>query len=232
MSLNQRYQQVLSRIATAESKSQASAHPVTLLAVSKTHSTNKINELYQLGQRHFGENYLQEAEQKIADLAQLDIIWHYIGPIQSNKTRAIAHNFDWVQTIDREKIAKRLSKQRPNALTPLNVCIQVNISNEPNKSGIEPQALMTLAQTIEQLPNLKLRGIMCIPKKTDDRQLLTEQFNSMNHLFGQLKSLYSSVDCLSMGMSGDLELAITQGSTMVRVGTDIFGKRIAPLMKD
>ncbi len=226
MSLVQRYQQVLSRIANAKSISHGSAHPVTLLAVSKTHSINKINELYQLGQRHFGENYLQEAEQKITELADLDIIWHYIGPIQSNKTRAIAQNFHWVQTIERFKIAQRLSKQRPQSLGPLNICIQINISNEPNKSGIEPQALNALAAEIAQLPNLTLRGLMCIPKNTDDQEQLTKQFCTMQELYNTLKLTYTTLDTLSMGMSGDLELAINQGSTMVRVGTDLFGQRI------
>ena len=224
MSLAQRYQKVITRINDACEERRQFEHPVTLLAVSKTHKINKIRELYELGQRDFGENYAQEAIEKIEELIDLDINWHYIGPIQSNKTAGIASHFHWVQTVERLKIARRLNDQRPKNLPPLNVCIQVNISGEENKSGVEPSEVADLASEIAGFEHLKLRGLMCIPEATDDQERLALQLRKMRELYEKLKDQYS-FDTLSMGMSGDLALAIAEGSTMVRIGTDIFGPR-------
>jgi len=196
-----------------------------LLAVSKTWSADTLKEAYLAGQRSFGENYLQEALIKVNTLSDLDIEWHFIGPIQSNKTKEIAHNFDWVQSIDRIKIAQRLSTQRPKAHANLNVCIQVNIDNEANKSGVHSDNVLDLAQQIAQFDNLMLRGLMIIPKNTDNPNEKRHSFQKAHHLFIQLSEMYPSVDTLSMGMSGDMKLAISEGSTMVRVGTALFGQR-------
>ncbi|WP_158971433.1 YggS family pyridoxal phosphate-dependent enzyme [Paraglaciecola sp. L3A3] len=199
---------------------------VRLLAVSKTKPVSDIVQAYEAGQRLFGENYVQEGVEKIQALEKLaDIEWHFIGPLQSNKTRLVADNFDWVHTIDRLKIAQRLNDQR-SIYRPLNVCIQVNIDGDENKSGVTSNELPELAKAIEQMPNLVLRGLMTIPRA---HQLKSEQklsFNKMADLYNQLKNLYPSVNTLSMGMSGDMQTAILCESTMVRVGTGIFGSRI------
>jgi PLP dependent protein len=195
---------------------------VCLLAVSKTKSAKLIQQAYESGQRAFGESYIQEAVEKIQQLAHLnDISWHFIGPIQSNKTRLIAENFSWVHSVDREKIIHRLNEQRSNQDTPLNVCLQVNISDETAKSGINVNELAKYATLIEQCEHLTLRGLMAIPKKNDSQ----ESFKKMAELFNELVSSYPSVDTLSMGMSGDLTEAIANQSTMVRIGTAIFGER-------
>lgn len=204
------------------------SHPVTLLAVSKTHKINKIGEAFAAGQRNFGESYIQEAVEKIVALNEYDICWHYIGPIQSNKTQKIAEYFDWTHSVDRLKIAKRLSTQRPNSLNPLNVCLQVNISAEENKSGVSVEELFELAEQVNLLPKLKLRGLMCIPTKTDDFDQQRYAFHQMRLLFDRLKNKIPDLDTLSMGMSADFEAAIAEGSTLVRVGTDIFGTRNNP----
>lgn len=211
----------------------ADCHPtqkVTLLAVSKTKPFADILTAYHAGQRQFGENYVQEGVEKI-QLAQQqnlnDITWHLIGPLQSNKTRIVAEHFDWVQTIDRVKIAERLNQQRPDHLQPLQVLIQINISDENSKSGITPQQMEELAQQIINLPKLQLRGLMAIPAPTEDINQQTAVFNQMKVLLQQLQQRFpqQKIDTLSMGMTDDMQTAIACGSTMVRIGTAIFGKR-------
>ena len=211
----------------------ADCHPtqeVTLLAVSKTKPFADILKAYHAGQRQFGENYVQEGVEKI-QLAQQqninDITWHLIGPLQSNKTRIVAEHFDWVQSIDRLKIAERLSQQRPDNLQPLQVLIQINISDENSKSGIVPQQMEELAQQIINLPKLQLRGLMAIPAPTEDINQQTAVFNQMKVLLQQLQQRFpqQKIDTLSMGMTDDMQTAIACGSTMVRIGTAIFGKR-------
>lgn len=198
---------------------------VKLLAVSKTKSTSDIVQAYETGQRLFGENYVQESVEKIQVLQSLgDIEWHFIGPLQSNKTRLVAEHFNWVQTIDRLKIAQRLNDQiTPNKI--LNVCIQVNIDDDENKAGISASELNDFAKAISQLPNLRLRGLMTIPKANQSLEKQSASFAHMALLFKNLKQQYLSVDTLSMGMSADMQNAINNGSTMVRVGTAIFGSR-------
>ncbi|KMT65857.1 YggS family pyridoxal phosphate-dependent enzyme [Catenovulum maritimum] len=203
-----------------------SNHNVQLLAVSKTKPLDMIREAYHSGQRLFGENYVQEAIEKIQSASDLtEIEWHLIGPLQSNKTKQVAEHFDWVQSIDRFKIAQRLNDQRPDNLPVLNVCIQVNISNEASKSGLTSEAVCELAAQISALPNLRLRGIMAIPAKTKDEQELDQAFSQLFEIYKNLQQEYSSVDTLSMGMSQDMAQAIKNGSTMVRIGSAIFGQR-------
>tara|TARA_B110000503_G_scaffold138942_1_gene226143 strand:+ start:817 stop:1503 length:687 start_codon:yes stop_codon:yes gene_type:complete len=198
---------------------------VKLLAVSKTKPVSDIVQAYEAGQRLFGENYVQEGVEKIQMLQSLaDIEWYFIGPIQSNKTRLVAENFDWVQAVDRLKIAKRLNDQTIPHKT-LNVCIQVNIDDDKNKAGIGVNELHDFAKAINELPNLRLRGLMTIPKANQSQTEQTVSFNHMAALFDNLKKQYPSVDTLSMGMSGDIQNAINNGSTMVRVGSAIFGLR-------
>jgi PLP dependent protein len=198
---------------------------VQLLAVSKTKPVSDIEQAYAAGHRLFGENYVQEGVQKIQTLAALrDIEWHFIGPIQSNKTRLIAEHFLWVHSVDRLKIAQRLNEQR-SAHRQLNVLIQVNIDDEASKAGVAPDDVAELAQQITMLPNLQLRGLMCIPKAEVSDEQQTASFHAMQQLFNALKQRYAQVDTLSMGMSGDMQAAITHGSTMVRLGTAIFGAR-------
>ncbi len=198
---------------------------MTLLAVSKTQPAERLRELYQLGQRDFGENYLQEALAKQAALADLRICWHFIGPIQSNKTKSIAEHFDWVHSVDRIKVARRLSEQRPETLPALNVCLQVDISGEASKSGVPPEALPELAEAVAELPRLRLRGLMCIPAPSDDFAEQRRAFAEMRHGFEALRARGHALDTLSMGMSGDLEAAIAEGATLVRIGTALFGPR-------
>ncbi|WP_196138667.1 YggS family pyridoxal phosphate-dependent enzyme [Aliikangiella sp. G2MR2-5] len=201
------------------------AGSVRLLAVSKTHPASAIQEAYESGITEFGESYLQEALTKIDACKNIPLIWHFIGPIQSNKTRAIAENFDWVQSVDREKVLRRLSEQRPGQLGPLRICIQANIFSEPQKKGANPQELPQLLDLAEELPNIELRGLMVLPPPVSefDRQL--EQFTKVTQIFNELKQKHSQMDRLSMGMSGDIKAAIFAGSDMVRVGTGIFGQR-------
>jgi pyridoxal phosphate enzyme (YggS family) len=201
------------------------SNAVKLLAVSKTKPVSDIVQAYEAGQRLFGENYVQEGVEKIQMLQSLDDIeWHFIGPLQSNKTRLVAEHFDWVHAIDRLKIAQRLNDQTDPS-KKLNVCIQVNIDDDKNKAGISTDELDNLAKAIVQLPNLTLRGLMTIPKANQSRAQQTASFTRMAALFEDLKKHYSSVDTLSMGMSGDMQNAINNSSTMVRVGTAIFGSR-------
>jgi pyridoxal phosphate enzyme (YggS family) len=211
-----------SRIQTATQAAHRPENSVQLLAVSKTKPAEALREAYAAGLRDFGENYLQEALGKQLELADLPLIWHFIGPIQSNKTRAIAEHFDWVHSVDRLKIAQRLSEQRPAELPPLNICIQVNVSGEVSKSGCTPDDLPALAAAISTLPRLKLRGLMAIPEPTDDRAEQDAAFAAVQKLQA---SLDLPLDTLSMGMSHDLESAIAQGATWVRIGTALFGAR-------
>ncbi|GGB60324.1 YggS family pyridoxal phosphate-dependent enzyme [Shewanella inventionis] len=200
---------------------------ISLLAVSKTKPINDIVAAYDAGQRQFGENYVQEGEAKITALAgdYPDIEWHFIGPLQSNKTKIVAEHFDWMHTISRDKIAQRLNDQRPAHKKPLNVCIQVNISQEDSKSGVDAAEVASLALTISKLPNITLRGLMAIPTATDNTDLQQQEFAKLKTLYDQLKQQYPSIDTLSMGMSGDMDIAIANGSTMVRIGSAIFGER-------
>ncbi|WP_349975944.1 YggS family pyridoxal phosphate-dependent enzyme [Pseudomonas sp. WHRI 8519] len=193
-----------------------------LLAVSKTKPASAIRELHAAGVCDFGENYLQEALAKQQDLQDLPLIWHFIGPIQSNKTKAIAEHFDWVHSVDRLKIAQRLSEQRPPSLPPLNICLQVNVSGEASKSGCAPEDLPGLANAVATLPNLRLRGLMAIPEPSEDRAEQEAAFASLRQL---QEGLNLGLDTLSMGMSHDLEAAIAQGATWVRIGTALFGAR-------
>lgn len=199
---------------------------VKLLAVSKTKPISAIAEAIEAGQRAFGENYVQEGIEKIQHFAENDTLeWHFIGLLQSNKTRVVAEHFDWVQTIDRLKIAQRLSEQRPENLPVLNVLIQINISDEASKSGISAKEMLELATQISQLPRLKLRGLMAIPKPESEPEQQKIALAQMNELFLQLQSQFGGIDTLSMGMSDDMPSAIECGSTMVRIGTAIFGAR-------
>lgn len=216
---------VAARIREAAQAAGRDPDTVGLLAVSKTQPAEAIREANGAGLSDFGENYLQEALEKQARLADLALTWHFIGPIQSNKTRAIAEHFDWVHSVDRLKIAQRLSEQRTTELPPLNVCLQVNVSGEASKSGCAPQDVAELARTIATLPNLRLRGLMAIPEPTDDR---AEQHAAFARLRQLQQALALELDTLSMGMSQDLEAAIAEGATWVRIGTALFGARAYP----
>lgn len=220
-------QLVRSRINAACSRLGRSTDSIRLLAVSKTFPAEAVREAFDAGQRCFGENYVQEAIDKIQALDPLrgEIEWHLIGPLQSNKTRVVAEHFDWVQTVDRLKIAQRLSEQRPDHLPPLQVLVQVNTSGEDTKSGVDPTEALTLAQQVAALPRLTLRGVMALPAPTPDPQAQAAALAQVRVVFDQLKAAGLPIDTLSMGMSGDLEAAVEQGSTMVRVGTAIFGHR-------
>ncbi|WNL42703.1 YggS family pyridoxal phosphate-dependent enzyme [Halomonas sp. PAMB 3264] len=200
-----------------------------LLAVSKTKPAAMLREAWQHGQRAFGENYLQEALDKQRELADLDDIeWHFIGPLQSNKTRAVAEHFDWMHTVEREKIARRLDEQRPAHLPPLNVCLQVNISGEASKAGVAPEDALALAREIATLERLSLRGLMAIPAPCDDPKRQREPFAALKALLGELQTALpdAALDTLSMGMSDDLEAAVFEGATLVRLGSAIFGARV------
>ncbi len=198
---------------------------ILLLAVSKKKPASDIQTAYACGQRDFGENYLQEAEQKISDLYDLDIVWHFIGAIQSNKTKAVAQNFDWAHCIDRFKIARRLSEQRPASMPALNVCIQVNIEQEASKSGITLPEVPELAKQIAGLPNIRLRGLMAIPAPVNDFKSQRKPFTRLREALETLNQNGLNCDTLSMGMTHDMSAAIAEGSTLVRIGTAIFGER-------
>ena len=210
------------RIRAAAQASGRDLDHIGLLAVSKTKPAAAVREAYAAGIRDFGENYLQEALEKQAELSELPLIWHFIGPIQSNKTKPIAEHFAWVHSVDRLKIAQRLSEQRPNHLPPLNICLQVNVSAEDSKSGCAPAELAALAQAVSQLPNLRLRGLMAIPEPTDDVAAQRAAFARLREL---RDGLPLPLDTLSMGMSHDLDAAIAEGATWVRIGTALFGAR-------
>lgn len=207
------------------SQYQRNPQDIKLLAVSKTKSANDIRQAYDAGQKDFGESYLQEALEKIQLLKDLHIHWHFIGAIQSNKTREIAGQFDWVHSVDRFKVARRLSEQRPENMDPLNICLQVNISGEDSKSGLSLQALPALASQIRDLPNLCFRGLMAIPAKAATLQQQREIFHPLRQALAELNGQGYELDTLSMGMSNDMQAAIAEGATMVRIGTAIFGAR-------
>lgn len=223
--IEQKFNKVLNRISEAAVEYQRDPSTIILMAVSKTKPPEDIVVAYEAGARHFGENYLQEAQHKIATLSELPVTWHFIGPIQSNKTRPIAELFDWVHSVDRLKIAQRLSDQRPLELGPLQVCLQVNVSNEASKSGATLQEAETLAAAIDALPNIVLRGLMAIPEPSDEFSAQRAAFLKVGTLFEQIQRRIPHMDTLSMGMSQDLEAAIAEGATIVRIGTDIFGAR-------
>jgi pyridoxal phosphate enzyme (YggS family) len=218
-------QAVHARIAQAARASGRAPGDIALVAVSKTFASEHIAQAHAAGQRVFGENYVQEAVEKITQLGQLPIEWHFIGPIQSNKTAVIAAHFQWVHGVEREKVAQRLNAARPAALPPLNVCIQVNVSGEAAKSGVSPGSEEALAAAIARLPRLRLRGLMAIPEPTPDAALQRRRFALLRELKDRLVARGHALDTLSMGMSDDLEAAIAEGATMVRVGTAIFGRR-------
>jgi len=226
MSIKSRLEHTLSQIRETALAAGRTPASITCLAVSKTRSPEEIRECYQLGQRHFGENYVQEAIKKITVLKDLDIIWHFIGPIQANKTALLAQHFSWVHSIDRLKIAERLSRERPAGLPPLNICVQVNISGEASKSGVSPSECESLVHAIQSLPHLSCRGLMAIPAPTLDRDLQHRHFQTLKTLLDQCNShLNAPLDTLSMGMSDDYLAAIEEGATIVRIGTAIFGAR-------
>jgi hypothetical protein len=220
-------QAVKRRIESAACAAGRPPESVALVAVSKTFASAAVREAAAAGQRDFGENYVQEGVEKIHALADLALVWHYIGPIQSNKTRAIAEHFDWVHSIERAKIAARLSQARDPARSDLQVCIQVNVSGEATKSGVAPEEVAPLATQVSELPRLKLRGLMTVPEPTPDAQLQRRRFAQLRELRDRLNREGFAMDTLSMGMSADLEAAIAEGATMVRVGTAIFGERVS-----
>jgi pyridoxal phosphate enzyme (YggS family) len=217
--------QVNQRIATACAQSGRNPEVITLIAVSKTKPWSAVATAYRAGQRHFGENYLQDALTKIAQVQDMAIAWHFIGAIQANKTRTIATHFSWVHTLDRIKIAQRLNDQRPKHLPPLHVFIQVNVNHEENKAGIELEQLPGLVAKVQQLPRLRLQGLMCIPRPTQDQQTQAMPFQQLQQALVKLQADYPDLQQLSMGMSADLEAAIAAGATHIRVGTDLFGAR-------
>jgi hypothetical protein len=220
-------QQVRARIAAACVAAQRPVQSVTLLPVSKTFGADAVREAFIAGERRFGENYVQEAVDKIAALADLRdrIEWHLIGPLQSNKTRVVAEHFDWVHCVDRVKTAQRLSEQRPPHLPPLQLCLQVNISGEASKSGLAPSELRDVAQAVASLPRVRLRGLMAIPEPADELESQRRPHARLRLLLAQLRDEGLALDTLSMGMTGDLEAAVLEGATIVRIGTAIFGSR-------
>ena len=218
-------QAVLARIDAAARRFGRAPESVRLLAVSKTWAAAHVRDAATAGQRAFGENYVQEGVAKIGELAALGLEWHFIGPLQSNKTRPVAENFDWVHSIERIKIAERLSEQRPAGMAPIDVCLQVNVSGEATKSGCLPAEASALAKEIAALPNLRLRGLMAIPEPVEDFEAQRRPFRALRELYEQLRADGLPLDTLSMGMSHDLEAAIAEGATLVRIGTAIFGER-------
>jgi len=232
MSISENLQLVQHRIANSAQAAGRDPASITLLAVSKTFDVQAVLAAAQAGQRAFGENYVQEAIDKIAAMRDmrahnpdLQLEWHFIGPIQSNKTRQIAEHFDWVHSVDRLKIAQRLSEQRPAEMPPLQICLQVNVSGEATKSGLEPDALLELARAVVLLPNIRLRGLMAIPEPTEDVQQQRAAFAKLRFMQNDLQAVGIQTDTLSMGMSADMDAAIAEGATIVRIGTAIFGVR-------
>jgi hypothetical protein len=228
--LSNRYEETLTRIASAAMRYPragefAGTGAPRLLAIGKGHPAAAIRRLAELGQKEFGENYLQEAIPKMAELEDLPLIWHYTGQVQANKTRTIAERFAWVHAVDRERIARRLNEQRPDAAAPINVCIQVRLEDEAGKGGVAPHEAAELAGLIGDFPRLRLRGLMCIPPPRDTFAAQKAQFDRMNDCLQQLNSRGFALDTLSMGMSGDLEAAVAAGATLLRIGTALFGKR-------
>ena len=225
--IDERLQRVKRRVSQASASFGRPVQDITLLAVSKTQPARAVREAFAAGQTAFGENYVQEALDKIAALGDLrpQLEWHLIGPLQSNKTRPVAEAFDWVHAVDRLKIAQRLSEQRPPGLAPLNICLQVNVSGEASKSGVAPADLPALAHAVAVLPRLRLRGLMSIPEPAADVQAQRAPHRELRRLFDQLRAEGVALDTLSMGMSADLEAAVAEGSTVLRIGTAIFGDR-------
>lgn len=223
--IKNRINSLTEKIAQFSLRAGRSVDDVGLLAVSKTRTANEILQAYECGLTRFGENYLQEALDKQAELAHLPLEWHFIGPIQSNKTKPIAETFNWVHSLDRAKIAQRLNNQRPAELPPLQVCIQVNIDDENTKSGIHPDELFELVNIIQELPQLHLRGLMCIPAPADTLEAQRIPLRQLRALYDELNKQGYKLDTLSMGMSDDLEAAIGEGSTLIRIGTALFGPR-------
>ncbi len=221
--INTRLNNLLAQIRQAEITYNRKPGSVQLLAVSKTKTAQTIAFAYQAGQRHFGENYCQEAIKKQQELGAYDITWHFIGPIQSNKTKALAMHFSWIHSVDSFKIAKRLSDQRPLTLPPLNICLQVNISSEASKSGITLNELPQLCLLVSKLPNIKLRGVMAVPIPEDDFDLQRQPYKTLYEAVAKLGN--PELDTYSFGMSGDLNAAIAEGATIVRIGTALFGAR-------
>jgi len=229
-SIEDNLQAVRERIARAAAAAGRDPGSVTLLAVSKTHPAALVGQALAAGQQAFGENYVQEAIEKMdllraGEQSVCKLEWHLIGPLQSNKTRVVAARFDWVHSVESEKVARRLSDQRPAGMVPLNVLIQVNVSGESSKSGVAPAEALSLASAISQLPRLRLRGLMAIPEPTQDAALQRSRFRELKKLLEQMQEQHPGLDTLSMGMSDDLESAIAEGATMVRIGTAIFGRR-------
>jgi pyridoxal phosphate enzyme (YggS family) len=223
MMIHSRHKLILAQIRQAEFAYQRKPESVLLLAVSKTKTAEDIAAAYQVGQRHFGESYCQEALKKQQELGAYDITWHFIGPVQSNKTKALATHFTWVHSVDNFKVAKRLSEQRPKTLPPLNICLQVNISNEQSKSGITLNELPQLCELVAALPNIKLRGVMAIPMPEEDFELQRLPYKTVYQAVAKVDNL--KLDTYSFGMSGDLNAAIAEGATIVRIGTALFGAR-------
>jgi PLP dependent protein len=229
MSISAHIEQVRQAIAAAAQAAGRDSKSVSLIAVSKTFGPEAVIAAADAGQRAFGENYLQESLDKMLAVKSLrpdlTLEWHFIGPIQSNKTRSVAEHFDWVHAVDREKIAKRLSEQRPGNLPPLQICLQVNVSGEDSKSGVSPADVIPLARAVSVLPRLCLRGLMAIPEPAEDPERQRAPFSLLRQLAQQLREAGIETDTLSMGMSADMTAAIAEGATMVRIGTAIFGKR-------
>ncbi len=229
MSISENLQLVQHRIATSAQAAGRDPTSIRLLAVSKTFDAQAVLTAAQAGQRAFGENYVQEAIDKISATRELNpdlqLEWHFIGPIQSNKTRQIAEHFDWVHSVDRLKIAQRLSEQRPADMPSLQICLQVNVSGEATKSGLEPDALLELARAVVLLPNIRLRGLMAIPEPTEDVEQQRAAFAKLRLMQNDLQAVGIQTDTLSMGMSADMDAAIAEGATIVRIGTAIFGGR-------
>jgi len=220
-------QAITARISAAAAAAGRALGDIHLVAVSKTFPPEDIRAAFACGQRAFGESYVQEALEKINDLNDLPLEWHFIGPIQSNKTRAIAETFQWVHSVDRLRVAQRLSDARPALLPPLQVCLQVNISGEASKSGVAAAEVALLAEQVSHLSNVRLRGLMTVPRPTDDQEAQRAAFRSMRELLDSLRARGIALDTLSMGMSDDLEAAIQEGATIIRVGRAIFGERAA-----
>ncbi len=224
-SIAQSLEKIRNRVTVLERRYQRPPNGVRMLAVSKTKPPEAVRAAAEIGQREFGENHVQDALSKLGALADLDLVWHFIGPIQSNKTRDIATRFDWVHSIDRAKIARRLNEQRPGNLPPLDVCIQVNLSGESSKSGVEPDKAHELAQVVSDLPRLKLRGLMTLPRPCDELDLQRRPFAELRRILEALNTTGFALDTLSMGMSNDMEAAIAEGTTIIRIGSAIFGPR-------
>ena len=223
--VTENYRKIQDLLAKAAAEAGRPADQIRLLAVSKTKPVEAILEAAAAGQRDFGENFVQEGLQKIENCGRDDLVWHFIGHLQSNKTRPVAEHFDWIHTVDRLKIARRLSEQRPPLAPPLNVCIEVNVDAEPSKSGVSPEALPALARDVAALPRLKLRGLMCLPAIREGFDEQRRPFAALRRLLESLNEEGMALDTLSMGMSADYAAAIQEGATIVRVGTAIFGAR-------